>query len=303
MKKFIPTLVLAALLFSCDMPKEAPSSQETLNQIVEIVKNRKAQIGVAIENIDGDITLLVNSDRQYPLQSVFKYHIAVKVLSEVDKGNLSLNQEIEVSSKDLKNKKTWSPFRDANPNGGAFPLSVLMKYMIEESDNIACDILLELAGGPKAVEEFFHEHEIKDITITYNEADMQAKWERMYQNTASPQACTQSLKKFYKKKDQILSKESYDFLWDTMFNTQTGIKRLKGLLPADTRVAHKTGTSMTNKSGITGALNDIGIVIMPNGQPMFISVLIKDSAETEEVNESSIAEICKIAYDYFLKLE
>ena len=44
MKKFIPTLALAALLFSCDMPKEAPSSQEPLNQIVEIVKNRKASL-------------------------------------------------------------------------------------------------------------------------------------------------------------------------------------------------------------------------------------------------------------------
>ena len=39
---------------------------------------------------------------------------------------------------------------------------------------------------------------------------------------------------------------------------QTGEARLKGLLPAGTEVAHKTGTA-------AGINNDVGIITLPNG--------------------------------------
>jgi beta-lactamase class A/beta-lactamase class A VEB len=58
-----------------------------------------------------------------------------------------------------------------------------------------------------------------------------------------------------------------------MKETETGKNRLKGQLPRGTIVAHKTGTSGTNKTtGITAAVNDIGIVFLPNGGHFFISV-------------------------------
>lgn len=92
----------------------------------------------------------------------------------------------------------------------------------------------------------------------------------------------------------------YDFLWTTMKSSQTGLKQLKGQLPKDVIVAHKTGTSGVNKkTGITAALNDVGIVLLPNGEYFVISVFVTHSKESKETNERIISDIAKASWDYF----
>jgi len=50
---------------------------------------------------------------------------------------------------------------------------------------------------------------------------------------------------------------------------------------------------------VTGAQNDIGIVFLPNGKHFYLSVLVSDSKEDSNVNEKLIADIAKLAWDYF----
>ena len=68
--------------------------------------------------------------------------------------------------------------------------------------------------------------------------------------------------KFYTEK--ILSGKSFAFLLSLLSDTKTGAKRLPAGLPAGTP-AHKTGTSAVI-NGITGGVNDIGIVTLPDGR-------------------------------------
>ncbi len=49
-----------------------------------------------------------------------------------------------------------------------------------------------------------------------------------------------------------------------MRETKTGEYRLSELLPKNTFIAHKTGSSSTNKQGITAAVNDIWINLIFN---------------------------------------
>jgi beta-lactamase class A/beta-lactamase class A VEB len=84
-----------------------------------------------------------------------------------------------------------------------------------------------------------------------------------------------------------------------MRDTETGPNRIKGQLPAQIVVAHKTGSSGVNKQGQTAAVNDIGIVFLPGGRHFFISVFVTDSKESSETNEKIIADIAKAAWDYF----
>lgn len=55
-----------------------------------------AVVGVSIIANNGKDTISLNGDKHFPMQSVFKFHIAVAVLEEVDKENLSLDQKVEV---------------------------------------------------------------------------------------------------------------------------------------------------------------------------------------------------------------
>jgi len=279
------------------------SDSETLkSQIQQIVSNKKAIVGVSIIGNKGKDTISLNGDRHFPMQSVFKFHIALAVLAEVDKGNLSINQKVEIKKEDLLPADFWSPLRDEHPNGGVFTIAELIQYSVSHSDNTACDELIRLIGTPKTVETYFKKNNINDIQITYNEEQMQAKWENMFLNWTTPKAASATLKMFYENKNNLLSKESYDFFWKTNFETTTGKKRIKGLLPEGTVVAHKTGWSGTNKeTGITEAVNNIGIVFLPNGEYFIISVFVSASKENFDANEKIIAEIAKATYDFYLK--
>ena len=81
-----------------------------------------------------------------------------------------------------------------------------------------------------------------------------------------------------------------------MAASNTGPRRLKGLLPTGTVVAHKTGTSGT-ENGETAATNDIGIITLPNGRHIAIAVFVSDSPADEGTREGVIARIAKAAWD------
>ena len=87
-----------------------------------------------------------------------------------------------------------------------------------------------------------------------------------------------------------------------MRSTVTGKDRLKGKLPKNTIVAHKTGYSGKNKStGIIAAVNDVGIIFLPDNRYFYISVFVTDSKEEEPINAKIIAEIAETAYTHFNK--
>lgn len=276
------------------------STESLRNKIEQIVSDKKAVVGVSIIGNNGNDTISLYGDRRFPMQSVFKFHIALAVLSEVDKGKFSLDQTIEISKDDMLPEDFWSPLRDENPNGGSFTVEKLIQYSVSHSDNTACDILIRLIGTPKTVEEYFRKNNIQDIQITFNEEEMQAKWDNMFENWTTPKAASETLRMFYENKDNLLSKSSYDFFWKTNKETTTGKNRIKGQLPEGTIVAHKTGWSGTNKeTGITAAVNNIGIVFLPNGEYFIISVFVSESKESFDTNEKIIADIAKATYDFY----
>ncbi len=298
MIKLFQTVTLFFLITSYLLYSQ--NSDSLQDRIQQIVSDKSATVGVSIIGNDGKDTLSLNGDKRFPMQSVFKFHIALAVLSEIDKKNLSIDQKIEIKKEDLLPEDFWSPLRDENPNGGVFTIARLIQYSVSHSDNTACDVLIQLIGTPKTVEEYFKKNNIRDIQITYNEKDMQSKWENMFENWTTPKAASETLRMFYENKNNLLSKSSYDFFWKTNIETTTGKNRIKGLLPEGTIVAHKTGWSGTNKeTGITAAVNNIGIVFLPDGEYFIISVFVTDSKEDFDTNEKIIADIAKASYDYF----
>jgi beta-lactamase class A len=267
-------------------------------KIDSICKTKKADIGVSILSIEGTESLTINKNKKYPMQSVYKLHLALAVLHEVDKGKLALNQAILVKKSDLL-PNTWSPMRDKYPEGNVHLfLSEILSYSIANSDNNACDILFRLVGGPKVVHKYIRKLGIKNVSIKATEEEMSKNESVQFANTTKPFSAVQLLKKVYN--EPILEKRTRDFLFRTLIETTTGPNKIKGLLPQISTVAHKTGASGTNKEGITAASNDVGIVFLPNGKDFAIAVFVANSKENTAGNDRIIAEIAKAAYDYFM---
>ena len=290
---------LVTLVFTFISIQTFAQTTDALRQkIQQIVSTKNAIVGVSIIGNDGKDTISFNGEKHYPMQSVFKFHIALAVLSQIDKGKFSLDQKIEIQKKDLI-PNLYSPIREDYPNGATLPISKILEYTVSSSDNVGCDVLLRLIGGPKIVEDYFVKNHIKDVSIKVNEEQQQADWDLQFKNWTTPKAANETLVKFYNNKKKLLSQKSYDFIWKTMRETETGVNRLKGRLPKGTIVAHKTGSSGVNKDGFTAAVNDIGIIFMPNGKYFFISVFVTESKENADTNEKIIADIAKETWNYF----
>ena len=289
MKK-ITILFLLISIFSC------AQKAELKKEISKITEGKKATVAVSVLGIDFPFQYNNNNaEKKLPMQSVFKYHIALAVLDLVDQGKLSLDQKVFIKKSELL-PNTWSPIREKNPEGNfEMPISELIEYSVAMSDNVGCDVLLRLIGGPKVVHDFLISKGAKDTQIVYNEELMQSAWKNQYENYTTMKSATKLLKDFYKGK--ILSEKSTEFLLAVMYRTSTGLNKIVEQLPKFAKVAHKTGSSGKNDAGLTGAENDIAIITLPNGKTYAIAIFVSDSMETWEVNCKMISDISKMVFE------
>ncbi len=266
-------------------------------EIEHIIGGINGKVGAVVLGVENSGILSINGDSRYPMQSVFKYPLAIAVLNQVDKKKLSLEQKIHLKKSDLL-PDTWSPLRDKYPEGNVdITLDELLKITVEQSDNNGCDILFRLMGGPKKVGKYIHSLGIKDISIVATEEEMHKDWSVQYRNFSTPAAMAKLLHKFFT--GSILSEKSREYLYQVMVSTSTGVGRLKGALPEGTVVAHKTGSSGENEKGIAAATNDVGIVTLPNDKHFVIAVFVSDSGADEKTRDAVIAKITRAVWNSY----
>ncbi|HEY0177589.1 MAG TPA: class A beta-lactamase, subclass A2, partial [Pedobacter sp.] len=268
------------------------------NKITHIALAAKGTVGIAVMDLDTKAILILNGDQRFPMQSVFKFPLAMYILHQVDLGKLSLTQKIHFDKEDLSIPYA-SPLRDKYPDGNIeITLAELLSYTVSQSDNNGCDRLFRLAGGTQAVNDYIHDTGVQNIAIVATEKQMGISSDVQYTNWCQPEAMLELLKKF--NEGTVLSKQNNDFLWKLMFETVNAPNRIRGLLPKGTVVAHKPGTSGTAKDGFTATTNDIGIVELPNKRRFAIVLFVCNSTAGQKKREGAMANITKVIYDSLL---
>lgn len=267
-------------------------------EIEQLLMDKDATVGVSVVGMSSGDVMSINGNKKLPMQSVYKFHLAAAVLHEVDKKKFDLDDSVEITKAHLDNT-LWSVIRKKLPNGGKLTLREVVKYTVANSDNVGCDLLFDMIGGPIKVQRYMQEMGILKVAIKDNEAAIQSDWKLQYKNWTTAKAASQTLKLFYENKRKVLSAQSHQFLWEVMKQSWFAKMSIKAYLPANTVVAHKTGHSGKNDKGLTGAQNDIGIIFLPNGNYFYLSILISDSTEDSKVNKKIISDIAKLSYDYF----
>lgn len=267
------------------------------DQLITITSDKNAVVGVHIKIIETGEELTINPENKYPMMSVFKLHLGVTVLHMVDEGTFKLDQVVNIPQDDLM-KNTWSPIREKYTEQNiSLTIAELLHYTIAQSDNNGCDILLKLIDGPVVVNKYIHEIGIKDVQIKVSEKDMHVTPDTLYSNWTSLNAAGILLELIHS--GAVLKETTNNFLIHILYSTNTGPKRLKGNLPSGTAVGHKTGTAGADNNGITAAVNDIGIIDLPNGNHMIICVFVSNTRETFDTNEKIIADISQHAWNFF----
>ena len=272
--------------------------EELQKQIEQIAEAAKGRVGVGAAVLETGESISLNQNERFPMQSVYKLPIGMAVLKEVDAGKIKLEERVRVEKSDFVRRGMHSPIRDKNPGGSEASVEELLRLSVSESDGTASDVLFRLAGGAEAIGKFLGELKVDEMAVANTEKEIGQDWETQYRNWASPEGAIALLRALHERRG--LSESSQALMLKFLTDASTGPKRLKGLLPKGTIVAHKTGTSGT-KNGVTAATNDIGIVTLPNGRHLAIAVFVSDSAADETTREEVIAKIAKAVWDKWSK--
>jgi beta-lactamase class A len=275
-------------------PQSRRPDLRTLRATIDsLARESRGTLGVGIELVETRERLVVGEHR-HPMQSVYKLPIAMAVLDLVDHGRLRLDQEIDVPPSMFVTREQHSPIRDANPAGARLTLKELLRYNTAESDGTACDVLLRMLGGPTRVNAYLRRIGVREMVVATTELTMGRDHRAQYRNWSTPVGSLTLLR--IVQTGRVLSDSSHALLVRHLVETTVGPKRIRGELPAGTVVAHKTGSSGTQR-GIAAATNDIGLITMPDGRHLALAVFLTDSRADEAARDRVIARVARAAWE------
>ena len=326
--QFVPAMFLALLgthvlvLFGVE---NRAGLERARNVVAAIVKASEGTVGVSVKHMESGEGFSVNGDVSFPLASVVKLPILTEVMAEIKEGRFGLSDEWSLKPSDQF--YDGSLLSDLKAPGIRISVENLINMMMWLSDNTATDLLLTKVGIEAVnarirsfgIEGILVGRTIRELLLDYYVGDSRnylsmpkdefarlferkavedpgalgkarADFGRNPADRATPQAINTLLEKIFRR--EVLDPASCDQILNVMAGCQTGAKRIRGLLPPDTVVAHKTGT-------IGGTINDCGIIELPGGAGhVALSVLSMDTDPDQ--TEDTIALIAKTVYDFFL---
>lgn len=284
-------LMFVARLVTAGAPAFAGTASEKFSAAVEkIAVDAGADIGVAFA---GTATYWQNSSRKYPLLSVFKLHVAAAVLDKAGRENIALDTELRIAPEELK-EDLYSPMlRKYGVRELHLPLRELLYYMVAESDNNACDILIGWLGGTENIETYVHRLGLSQTEIKATETEMNRDVMLQCANRAPLSEIIRLLQLIDGGK--LFAPELHRELLAIMVKTSTGTDKIKKYLPSSVSVAHKTGSSSRLSDGRKIADNDVAI-IKYDGKTYYLAVMVSDSYLSDKENAEKIASIASLVY-------
>lgn len=321
-------LVLGLVAGAARSDAQSPAPLERLRlQIEQALPAARGDVGVYIKHLETGAEVGVRGEETFPLASAYKLPILVELYAQERAGKVTFDEVHE-----LKPNDQHIGSGDISVNfdlpGVALDVRNLANLMMMVSDNSATDILLTRVGAAnvtarmrmlglagirvdRTTQELILDYggyeteklkglsarELRPLMRRTGDTDdaRRARDERYSsdpRDQASPREMTRLLEMLHR--GQVVDAEASSSILELMKRCRTGNARIKGLLPRDTVVAHKTGS-------VGGTIDDVGIIYLPhNAGHVAISVLSKRTrADTEDV-ERVIAEVARYAYDYFL---
>ncbi len=259
------------------------------------VTAQDARIGVAVI-INGTDTVSVNGKRDFPMLSVYKFPQTLAVADYCSRHNISLTDSIRISADEMR-ADTWSPMRDKyGHNDVSLPLSEILAYSVQQSDNNACDVLFRLIGGPQVADSLMKKLGYDEIHILNTEDEIHADPYLCYANRATPLQMAALFDRFYRQ-DMQHDTPILEYVGDMMIHCATGNNRLPlPLMTTNAEIGHKTGTGDVNSQGRIIGVNDAGYIFLPNKQGYSIAVFIADSGYGMAETEKMIADISEIVF-------
>ena len=186
------------------------------------------------------------------------------LLDQAQSGALSLDDSVTVGPSDIVG---GTGVIQASGAGGSYTYRQLAAYMIQDSDNVATNLIID-AVGMSAVNEYASEIGLTQTALNRRMMDFAAGDE----NYTSANDVAHMLQLIYQGK--LVSSDASEFALDLLKGQHDNAGLLEGL-PAGSVFAHKTGT-------LDGVFNDGGIVLDRNP---YVMVVLSGDAERSQAQD------------------
>jgi beta-lactamase class A len=246
---------------------EAPAGLRFLEANLNSIANSSpGNIGIAAIDLRTGEMVSVHGDEAFPMASTVKVAVAANYLAQVEFGRRSLDERI-----------------------GGRTASQLMHAMITRSDNHATDLLIRNLGGPDRIQAWLEQRNVTGMRIDRNIAQLLAARRDLWdvRDSSTPKAMVELLRRL--DNGTLLRPWSRAYLLDLMGQCVTGRNRMRAMLPAGTRVEHKTGT-------LSGYSSDVGFITLPDGRRLAVAFF----ARATNNRPYTIATAAKAVYDGFV---
>jgi beta-lactamase class A len=290
---FSVCLYVIALPLSAAPALSAPTIHAISERTNKELIRTKGEVGIAVFDTARNKRFLLNQNKLFPMQSVCKLPISIGILRLADAGKLSIDDKVTISQKDVV--PYYSPIKNAiKGKQSDFTIRELMTRAICDSDNTACDVLISKAGGANVITRELTEAGIKNVRVDRPEAIIQPDSLKINtflkdpRDTATPEGMLDLLQKLHT--GNLLSKKSTSVVMEDLFNCKTGPDRIKAGLPTGWKLAHKTGTG-SDVGGKNAGTNDVGVMVGPTGEIIYIAIFIKGSKVKLAAREAVMAKI------------
>ena len=192
------------------------------------------------------------ADEPFGMCSTFKLPLAALVLHDADAGRLDLQEFVPYGAADMV---AFAPVTRKFMARGGMTLGALAEATQKTSDNVAANLLLRRFGGPEGFTARLRQIGDDVTRLDRFEPDMNLVPRGELRDTTTPRAMVQTLKRMLV--DPWLRADSRATLLAWMRETQTGLSRVRGGLPADWPAGDKTGTAQWER--MPNKINDLAL--------------------------------------------
>jgi len=325
LRVWLPIVIL--FLLNAPAAAQKPDLAPLEATFKRITDRARGRIGAALIHLESGATVEVRAEERFPMASVVKLPIAIEVLKQVAERRLTLDRLVPLSANDIRPCCT---LERRHPNGGvSLTVGELLTLAMVESDNTAADALLELVGGVDVVERRLRSMGFQGINVDRSEGQLlldmagvatapppehwtveiqrklvaevdraslsegRTRYLSDERDTATPAEMARLLGRL--QLGNLLPPPQTELLLNLMIETTTGSRRLKGRLPPETIVAHKTGTTAV-------VINDAGIITLPPdskiGGRLALAVFVADGSRIAAM-ERTVAQLGAAAFEFF----
>jgi beta-lactamase class A len=263
------------------------STTDFANRILSIEKRTGARIGVAALDTGSGKRLDYRSEERFPMCSTFKFLAAAAVLKRVDGEKEKLDRFVSYAEKDILE---YAPVTKAHLEDGGMTLGAVCAAAIEQSDNTAGNLLLDVIGGPAGLTNFVRAIGDETTRLDRKEPELNSAIPGDERDTTTPAMMCADMQRLVH--GDALSESSRHQLEDWLQHNETGALMIRAGIPKTWTIGDKTGRCAN------GATNDVAIIRPPGRAPILIAIYSIGSTASADDRTTIVAETARTVVEF-----